>query len=314
MTFALSWEPDEVLSGGLLYFDAVTTWNRSFTGSVTKHPVDGGGSITDHYVNNNPSFTLSAVISGTDISMTSSALFTEIGDSPSNSRPAPSDVQVTSTDNTLLMKFIPNVIGQFLPDTLPTVVMDGESEGQPPKEEKSYEAGITEGLIVEEEEVPTPPNTRGYGTETIEGIQETLVAIQSGEGFNIITGRFETRINPVTLYETGINTLTLLKKLPPEGYALVITSVNFREDASSGYALYADITLEQIRFANLKKVALPPDLVQAPVKKKVATKKSLGKCDSTTKDTATSGDASKAGAVDNAQNDVDPERNVAGEI
>ena len=310
MAFALSWEPDEIQAGGFLLFDAITSWNRSFTGTVSKHPIDGGSNVSDHYINNNPVFTMSAVISASDVSLTPFALSDQDGNKPLNSRAAPTGVSVTSSDQSLLMKFMPNVIGQFLPDTLPTVVMDGESEGQPPKEEKSYEAGITEGLIVEEEEVPTPPNTRGLDSSYTENIQDILSNLQSGEGYNQITGQFETLIRPVTLYETD-NTLNLVKKLPTNSNSyLVITSINFREDTESGYALYADITLEQVRFANLKKVQLPSELVQTPVKKKVATKKSLGKCDSTTKDTATSGDTTKSTAVDSAQDGVDPTKNV----
>ena len=283
MSFALSWEPSEVNAGGFLYFDAILNWNRSFTGSVTKHAIDGGGNITDFYISNNPTFTLSAVISAEDISTTSALLADAEGNGPSNTTMPPEAVIVGSTDQSLLMKYIPNVVGQLLPDTLPDVIMD------------DFKGDSVFGA-------------------SLEDIQDILINLQSGEGYNQITGQFEAVIRQVTLYETD-GFLTLAKKLPAdETKALVITSLSFREDQDSGYALYCDMSFELVRFANLKKVALPPDIVQTPVKKKVATKKSLGKCDSTTKDTATSGDVSKADAVDNAQNDVDPERNVAGEI
>lgn len=283
MSFALSWEPSESNVGGFLYFDAILNWNRSFTGAVTKHAIDGGGNITDFYISNNPTFTLSAVISAEDISTTSALLADADGNEPSNTAMPPEAVIVGSTDQSLLMKYIPSVVGQLLPDTLPDVIMD------------DFKGDSVFGA-------------------SLEDIQDILINLQSGEGYNQITGQFEAVIRQVTLYETD-GFLTLAKKLPAdETKALVITSLSFREDQDSGYALYCDMSFELVRFANLKKVTLPPDLVQTPVKKKVATKKSLGKCDSTTKDTATSGDASKAGAVDNAQNDVDPERNVAGEI
>ena len=262
MAFALGWQPDELNAGGLLFFDAVTNWNRSFTGQVTKHPVDAGGNVTDHYIKNNPVFTMSAVISGTDLSISTIALQNENGDIPYNARPAPTEVLVSSDDQSLLMKFVPNVIGQFLPDTLPQIVMD---------------------------------DVRG---DTTEEIQDILVNLQSGEGFNQITGQFETLIRPVVLYETD-GFLTLVRKLPADDNTfLVITSINFREDAETGFALYADITYERVPFANLKKVQIPFG------------KKSLGKCDSTQKDTSTSTDISKSGKVDEAQNDVDPKRTI----
>lgn len=295
MSFALSWEADEIQAGGFLYFDAITSWNRSFTGQVTKHPVDGGSSITDSYISNNPVFTMSAVVSATDVSIASIALANENGDTPSNIRGAPTEVLVKSDDQSLLMKFVPNVIGQFLPDTLPEVIMDGA----PGEQDEGVEAGITEGLI---EETPPENNTRGIDSDYTESIQDTLISLQSGEGYNQITGQFETLIRPVTLYETN-NFLTLVRKLPADNNSyLVITSLNFREDTESGYALYVDLTFEKVRFANLKKVQLPPDLVQIPVKKKAASKKSLGKCDSTQKDTSTSTDTNKSVSIDELRN------------
>lgn len=279
--FAISWEADELQAGGFLYLDAVTAWNRSFTGQVTKHPVDGGGNVTDHYINNNPIYTMSAIISSSDISTTSALLADSNGNEPYNTVMPPSAVVVGSSDQSLLMRFIPNVVGQYLPDTLPDVIVD------------DIRGDIFEG-------------------DTTEKIQDILSNLQSGEGYNQVTGQWEAIIRPVSLFETD-GFLTLVKKLPANDNSfLVITSINFREDTESGYALFCDITFEQVRFANLKKVTLPPDLVQAPVKKKAATKKSLGKCDSTPKDTATSTDGSKAGAVNSAQSDVDPLRNTTG--
>jgi hypothetical protein len=291
MSFALGWEADSIQAGGFIYLDAVTNWNRSFTGQVTKHPVDGGSSITDSYVNNNPIFTMSAVISATDISIAPIALANENGDTPSNIRGAPTEVLVKSDDQSLLMKFVPNVIGQFLPDTLPQVIMDGA----PGEQDQGVEAGITEGLI---EEQPPENNTRGIDSDYTENIQDILSNLQSSEGYNQITGQFETIVRPVTLYETN-GFLTLVRKLPANNSFLVITSINFREDTDSGYAVYADITFEQVRFANLKKVQLPPDLVQTPVKKKAASKESLGKCDSTVKNTTTPAGASVQASKDN---------------
>lgn len=276
MSFALGWEADSIQAGGFLYFDTVTSWNRSFTGSVTKNPVDGGSNVTDSYINNNAIFTLSAVISGTDLSVSTSSLQNELGDIPYNARPTPSEVLVGSEDQSLLMRFVPSVINQFLPDTLPDVIMDG------------------------------------FRGDTSEEIQDILTSLQSGEGYNQLTGQFETLIRPVVLYETN-GFPSLVRKLPADNNSyLVITSINFREDTESGFGLYCDLTFEKVRFANLKKVQLPPDLVQPVVKKKVTSKKSLGKCDSTQKNTSTSTDTNKSGKVDEIQNDVDPLRNTVG--
>lgn len=291
MSFALSWEPSEINAGGFLYFDAVVNWNRSFSGTVTEHPIDSSGSITDHYISANPTFQMSAVISGSDLSMIPSILVNEIGDSPSNARTPPSEVQVTSTDASTLMKYLPNVIGQFLPDKMPSVVMDGVSNPQ----DEGVEAGITEG---DNTQPPAVDETRSLNSTYVEGIQDLLESLVSGEGINQITGQWETLIRPVFLYETD-GFLTLIKKLPAaDNKSLILTNINFREDTDTGRALFCDMTFRLVRFANIKKISLPPELVQAPVKKKVATKKSLSRCDSTKNNTATSADTSKAGAID----------------
>lgn len=268
MAFALGWSPDELNAGGLLFFDAVTSWSRSYAGQTTKHPVDGSSSITDHFVNNNAQFMMSAVLSGTDISTSTSSLQDANGDIPYNARVAPSEVLVGSEDQSLLMRFVPSVINQFLPDTLPDVILDD------------------------------------FRSDTTEEIQDILVNLQSGEGVNQITGQFETLIRPVILYETN-GFQSLVRKIPADDTKyLVLLSVNFREDTESGYATYADLVFEQIRVANLKKVQLPPDLVQPIVKKKVTSKKSLGKCDSTQKDTSTSTDTSKSVSIDELRNNT----------
>lgn len=266
MTFALSWEADEIQAGGFLLFDAITSWNRSFTGAVTKHPIDGGSNVSDHYINNNPVFTMSAVISSADISTTSVLLSDENGNEPSNTVNPPTKVQISSTDQSVLMKYIPNTIGQFLPDLEPDVRVD------------MVRGDIFEG-------------------DTTEKIQDVLINLQSGEGYNLIKKRWETNIRPVNLFETD-GFLTLVKKLPAnDNSALIITSINFREDVESGYAIYADITFEQVRFTNLKKVTVPPELVHKPVQKKVATKKSLARCDSTPLPTTPTVEASRQNTV-----------------
>ena len=89
---------------------------------------------------------------------------------------------------------------------------------------------------------------------------------------------------------------------------LVITNIRFNEDVNTGYALYCDITFEQVTFAFLKKTDIPKD-VQRPVQKKASTKKSVGKCDSTVKDTASADNKDSEGKKE-AIDDSDPSKTV----
>ena len=50
-------------SAGSIVFDAVTNFDPKFSTKVTSFPVEDGAEISDHIINENPKFTLSAVIS-----------------------------------------------------------------------------------------------------------------------------------------------------------------------------------------------------------------------------------------------------------
>jgi len=118
MTLALRWglsEPNE--AGGFVYFDAVSLYTRNFRGQVTKHPVDGGGRITDHFIKENPIYNISAVISGVDVSGENLLISDTDGLVPFNYDPV---IQQASVGDSGLVnklkRFIPNSIGQFIPD------------------------------------------------------------------------------------------------------------------------------------------------------------------------------------------------------
>jgi hypothetical protein len=243
MSFAIKWEADETQAGGFLYFDAVTAFTKNYSGQVTKHPVDSGGSITDHFIRENPTFTLSAVFSGVDISTTSSELRDITGTQPYNTRVAPTAVSVNSTDQSVLTRFLPDSIGQFLPASEPDVVLD-----------------------------PSRGNDLGV-------LAETLSDLISGNRVNLFTGEQDHSIQEVTLYETNNNTLT--RSIPKDDTSrLVITSIVFKEDAGTGFGLYCDITFEQVSFVYLKKTDIPKD-VQDAIASKASGTSDKAKQDST---------------------------------
>lgn len=261
MSLALWWGEENSDDGGFIYFDAVTAYSQAYRGAVTKHPVDGGSSITDHFIRENPVMTLSAVITGVDIS-TGTYLIQDLdGNSPFNTRQAPNAVSVGSTDQSVLQKFIPDSIGQFLADNEPEITVDG------------------------------------VRNDLIEQVRELLINLMSGVKFNENTAQFDSNVQLVKLYEFDNN---IIKKIINN---LVVTAIEFREDPDSGYALFCDITLEQVTFVPLKKVEIPKR-TKPVVKKKAASKATKGKADCTPQD------------VDGAQSgkpkaDLDPRRSIA---
>jgi len=124
MTLAIKWGED-VESSGFIFFDAVTAYSKNYTGTVTKHPIDRGGSIVDHFVQENPRITLTGVITGVDVATGSFTITDDEGNQPLNVRPAPSPVTIASTNNSLISRVIPSSIGQFLSEDEPEVFMDG---------------------------------------------------------------------------------------------------------------------------------------------------------------------------------------------
>lgn len=270
MTLAISWGESNTEEGGLLYMDAVTTYTQTYNGTVTKHPVDGGFNITDAYIQDNPVFTLSCVFSPVDISTSSVNIQDLEGNFAFNTQPAPNPVSVNSTDLSVLTNFIPDSIGQFLPDNAPDVQMDG------------------------------------IRTDLTDQIRETLNNLRSGVKFNEQTNQFDSNVQIVRLFEFQS---TLLRRIVNN---LVITNITYNEDASTGLALYCNITFEQVSFVFLKKTQIPQDVAQ-PLKKKASSKKSLGKCDSTVKDVndpKNTDPQSTKDAVNDSANDADPLRTV----
>lgn len=267
MSLGLRWgEGQDDPNGGFIYFDAVSVYTQNYTGQTSKHPIDAGASIIDHYVKQNPIFTVSAVITGVDIS-TGTYLIQDLeGLSPYNANQAPSPVSVNSTDNSILSRLIPSSIGQFLSDPTPEVVMDGSR------------------------------------ADLLDTIRDAMVDLTSGSIFNEQTGQFDSNVQVVRLYEYRGNLINRILN------NLVITNIKFNEDANTGYALYCDITFEQVTFAFLKKTDIPKD-VQRPVQKKASTKKSVGKCDSTVKDTGSTDNTDPDGKKD-AIKDSDPLRTI----
>lgn len=257
MSLALSWGDGDTQNSGFIVFDAVTAYTRNTKGQVTKHPIANGGVVADHFIKDNPTITLSAVISGADISTNTYLIRDLAGNKPINAFQAPNPVSVNSTDQSVLQKFIPDSIGQFMSDSTPQVVIDSARE------------------------------------DLLEQVREALENLNSGVIFNEKTGQFDPNIQLVKIYEYDG---TVLRKIINN---LVVTNISFKEDTNSGYALYFDMTLEQVTFAFLKKGKIPKDVLDS-LKKKAEKKDTKGKVDST----ANAGDAPK----ETPKEDITPSR------
>jgi len=165
MSLAIRWGNASIQEGGFIYLDAVTAYTQNYTGKVTRHPIDSGGDVTDHFIRDNPTFSISAVITGVDISEGTFLIQDDKGNSPYNSNEAPNAVSVNSTDQSVLKKFIPDSLGQFLSDSQPEVVVDSRR------------------------------------TDILEQIRQAFIDLTNSIVFNEKTGKFDPSIQLVQLFE-----------------------------------------------------------------------------------------------------------------
>lgn len=281
MSFAIQWGDEAPENAGFVYFDAVTAWQQTYSGQVTKHPIDGGGNISDHYIRDNPVFTLSGVISSVDVSTNAwPILGQDLTQSAYNSKAPTLPVSVLSTDKGLLNRFIPNSIGQLLPDRVPDVFVDISTGGQ----------------------------------EVVDAVKAALTRlIYSGKTYNDKTEQFDSVMQTVTIYEyDGTTIVRKWPEFPTE--KIVMTNIVFKEDVGTGEGLYCDVTFEQVEFAYLQKTKIPKKPATA-VKKKVAAKANAGKCDSTVKDTSSTANGNGvSGTNTDPDSKKDRLRDVAGDI
>lgn len=166
MSLAIRWgDPqDTTKDSGLLYFDAITAYSQSYTGAVTKHPIDGGGLITDHFTKDNAKFTLSGVFSGADINTWSYLIQDLENNSPYNTNSPPNPVTISAGANGII-PFLPDVIGQLFSSQSPTVTMDQSRE------------------------------------DPIDQVRNFLIELMQGEKYNEQKQTFESNIQIVQLYE-----------------------------------------------------------------------------------------------------------------
>jgi len=226
MSLAIKWDDDN--GGGFIYLDAVTAYSQDYSGKVSNHPIDAGGNVTDHFYRNNARFKIGAVISGIDIS-TGTYLIQDLeGNSPYNSNDDVNPVSVNSSDQSLLQKFLPDSIGQFLSDSTPEVVVESAR------------------------------------TDLTEQIRSALISLTSGEIINPQTGQFNPNIQLIDLYEYDgfkltrvVNRLVMtnvtFRETPDTGYALYC---DFSFEQVS-FAVLKQTVIPQDVQSTLKKKASP---------------------------------------------------------
>lgn len=124
MTIAIKFgdsnDPNSV--SGVVYFDAVTKYEKDYGGRTAKHPIEAGAHITDHYYSENPKYRIQGVVSEVDFSPLPTLVAFD-GEAPLNASTPPSPVTVGGGVSSW-RSLIPDVVSQFLGIDYPDV--DGD--------------------------------------------------------------------------------------------------------------------------------------------------------------------------------------------
>lgn len=111
-------------------------------------------------------------------------------------------------------------------------------------------------------------------TDLTEQVEAMLIQLMEGFVEDRDTGQIKTNIQTVSLYNfDGLNIKNIIDNL-------VITNLNFTENANTGTGLFFDITFTKVNFVELMLAQLP----QTVVNELSVTESSKGKQDSTSKD------------------------------
>lgn len=226
MSLAIKWgfdtgyEPTQ----GFIYFDAVTSFRESLTGTLSQFPIDGGGVISDHFTANNPVWSFSGIISGVDISYYARAVEDDNeGNTLSSGREkAPDAVKINST-NSPLLKFVPDVIGQFFTPSKPSIVMASQSPETLQQIKETLRAGF---------KYPTPVKLYEYDLGNLRKKSIDNLIMTNIE-FNEDTESGDALYCDITLEQT---TFTETEKTQiPEGVSKALVSADI-EDAAAATA------------------------------------------------------------------------------
>lgn len=129
---------------------------------------------------------------------------------------------------------------------------------------------ITQFFAPQEPSIPLDGNE---SVDSVEDVKNAMTNLMAGEKYNEISKTFTNSMQLLKLHEYEGTTIRATHT------DLVMVGLDFSEDPDSGDALYCDVILEQIRFAEGRVAELPADVVDS-LKAKAAALADKGKQDS----------------------------------
>lgn len=123
-------------NGDIIWFDAITQYNTTYTASVTKHPVATGGYVADHVTTDNVIIQISGILSDADFNISRqlvevrSADGTALTPNKQFTNNTQTVYPVTINEQSSINKFLPEVIAQFTKDSIPTAFVTPQDKAK----------------------------------------------------------------------------------------------------------------------------------------------------------------------------------------
>jgi len=119
-------------NGDVLYFDAITNVEETYTAQVTKHPIASGAFISDHTIVDNKKFSLRAILSDADFNLNRPS---EEGFQTVTQKQFVNDTQTDipvkiTNEGAKWRSFLPEVVSQFTANTIPTVTVTPQTKAK----------------------------------------------------------------------------------------------------------------------------------------------------------------------------------------
>lgn len=206
-------------NGDVMWFDAITQYDLTYTSSVTKHPIATGGYVSDHTTNDNLIININGVLTDADFNINRPQNLGKLATFDlgqvgvdDNGLYKPVDKQYTTNSGTIIPvtieskstinSLLPEVVAQWTKDTIP-------------------EAYVT-------------PQSRA---KTARAVKRELISMRNNrEEFQV---------------------LELLDDFVIETYGpCIFTNLTFREDESTGDGIFPNMTIEEVKYTDLKEVAV----------------------------------------------------------
>src|SRR5882672_8193354 len=116
-------------NGDILFFDAITSYDTTYSSTVTKHPVATGGFVSDHTTKDNTVLQISGVLSDADFNLSrqlievKSADGTDISKNKQFTNNTITAKRVDIFETSSINRILPEVVAQYTKDAIPVPVV-----------------------------------------------------------------------------------------------------------------------------------------------------------------------------------------------